>query len=76
MSYQHPFEEPLVLKTGDNAAIFVDAVGDDNVLLGTTCNTGPIPDPELDQAVIMICPPKTFELDKFAVIGSNTGCLG
>ncbi|KAL5248885.1 hypothetical protein ACHWQZ_G017915 [Mnemiopsis leidyi] len=78
ISYQHPFDEPLMLKPNENAAIIVDEFGPNSVLRGTVCKTGTTPVPGLDKAVVIICPDKsqtTFELDKFAVTGSNLGCL-
>ena len=80
MTYQHPLEEPLVLKHNENAAIFVDEVGADNLLKGSVCHTGPTPEPGLDKAIAMICPTaaggKEFNLSLFEVVGSNRGCLG
>ncbi|XP_063690311.1 heparan-alpha-glucosaminide N-acetyltransferase-like isoform X3 [Bolinopsis microptera] len=80
VTYQHPLEEPLVLKPNENAAIFVDEVGADNLLKGSVCHTGPTPVPGLDKAIAMICPTaaggKEFNLSLFEVVGSNRGCLG
>jgi len=79
VTYQHPFEEPLFLRPGENAAIFVDEIGTGDVLRGSICRTGVTPEPGLDKATVIICadkPGKTFNLSLFTVTGDNTGCQG